>query len=180
SWNSISWGVETVGEYDVEPFGEAVRENLVHALAVLHGAAGLSPLPYELGRHGLHFHKEDPHTTHKDCPGRHMVKADLVAAVLSRISQLHLGDHLVDRPIEPSPPAAPPASSPSSSSSSPKHDVARLQAELNKHGAELVVDGDYGPKTRAAVVRFQQANGLAADGIAGRITVAALEQAIAA
>lgn len=36
------------------------------------------------------------------------------------------------------------------------------------------VDGIYGPRTRAAVVRFQRTNGLVADGIAGPQTLAAL------
>jgi hypothetical protein len=38
----------------------------------------------------------------------------------------------------------------------------------------VVVDGIYGPQTRAAVIRFQRANGLVADGIAGPQTLAAL------
>jgi peptidoglycan hydrolase-like protein with peptidoglycan-binding domain len=37
-----------------------------------------------------------------------------------------------------------------------------------------VADGVYGPKTRAAVRRFQRKNGLAPDGIAGPQTLAAL------
>jgi hypothetical protein len=38
----------------------------------------------------------------------------------------------------------------------------------------VIVDGIYGPQTRAAVIRFQRANGLVADGIAGPQTLAAL------
>lgn len=93
SWNSISWGIETVGEFEREPFTGAVKDNLIAALAILHKAAGLSPLPYELGARGLHFHKEDKGTTHKTCPGRNMVKADLVKAVQAKILALSGGDH---------------------------------------------------------------------------------------
>lgn len=98
SWNSISWGVETVGEFEKDAFDGPIKTNLVAALAVLHSAAGLSPRPYEVGVRGLHFHKEDVRTTHKSCPGRHIVKADLVAAVEQRILALHGGEHEDEQP----------------------------------------------------------------------------------
>jgi uncharacterized protein YgiM (DUF1202 family) len=93
SWNAISWGIETVGEFETDPFTGPVRDNLIAALAILHAAAGLQPRPYELGVRGLHFHKEDRATTHKTCPGRHMVKADLVADVEAKIIAMHGGEH---------------------------------------------------------------------------------------
>lgn len=53
-------------------------------------------------------------------------------------------------------------------------DVANLQKILNAQGANLTVDGQYGPKTQAAVKAYQQANGLTADGIFGPLTSAKL------
>jgi lysozyme family protein len=49
------------------------------------------------------------------------------------------------------------------------HDAAALQAALNKLGCKppLVVDGNLGRRTMAAVRAFQQANGLTVDGLAG-------------
>jgi hypothetical protein len=91
SWNSVSWGVETVGEFEKELFLGPVRDNLIAALAILHSAAGLSPLPYRLGVRGLHFHKEDVATTHKSCPGRNMVKDKLVMDVETEIHRRHPG-----------------------------------------------------------------------------------------
>lgn len=52
--------------------------------------------------------------------------------------------------------------------------VADLQLLLNARGRELVVDGDFGPKTLAAVKAFQEQNGLHPDGIVGIRTWAAL------
>jgi zinc D-Ala-D-Ala carboxypeptidase len=49
-------------------------------------------------------------------------------------------------------------------------DVRQLQirvAGYPGYGAILALDGAFGPATRSAVIRFQQAYGLAADGIAG-------------
>jgi hypothetical protein len=87
SWNAISWGVEMVGEYDEEPFGDRVRDNAIAALASLHSKLGLDP-------RSLRFHKEDPRTTHKDCPGKYVSKNDIVAAVINRIPTPHDGEHL--------------------------------------------------------------------------------------
>ena len=94
SWNAISWGVETVGEFETDPFTGPVRDNLIASLAILHSAAGLAPLPYQIGVHGLHFHREDARTTHRNCPGKNMVKSDLVAAVVAKMAEMHAGDHI--------------------------------------------------------------------------------------
>lgn len=63
-----------------------------------------------------------------------------------------------------------------------EHDTAWLQHALNtlKVGTPLVEDGNYGRRTRAAVVAFQTAHGLDADGLAGPLTAEAIEKAIAA
>lgn len=83
SWNAISWGVEMLGEYSEEPFstgrGALVRDNAIAALAVLSRKIGADAS-------ALRFHKEDPNTTHKDCPGTNVVKADVVARLAAALS----------------------------------------------------------------------------------------------
>lgn len=80
SWNSVSLGMEIVGEYDVEPFAP-VRNNVVSALASLHRRLGLNP-------NTIRFHKEDPRTTHKNCPGKNVIKAELIKAVSADLSSV--------------------------------------------------------------------------------------------
>ena len=85
SWNAISWGVELIGDYDIEPLSDGTRDNAVTALAALHQLAGLDP-------QGLHIHKEDPKTTHTFCPGKNIVKADFIQWITDRMEQNDGGD----------------------------------------------------------------------------------------
>lgn len=52
--------------------------------------------------------------------------------------------------------------------------VRELQRQLNAQGFSLAPDGDFGPATQSAVIRFQVANQLAGDGIVGPKTAMAL------
>jgi zinc D-Ala-D-Ala carboxypeptidase len=57
-------------------------------------------------------------------------------------------------------------------------DVQRLQTRVAGYpgyGRRLVIDGDFGGRTRAAVARFQSAYGLVPDGIAGPRTFAVIQ-----
>jgi peptidoglycan hydrolase-like protein with peptidoglycan-binding domain len=57
--------------------------------------------------------------------------------------------------------------------------VSQLQQALASAGYEPgSVDGSYGKQTEAAVTAFQQDNGLAADGVVGPETAAALNSAL--
>ena len=54
--------------------------------------------------------------------------------------------------------------------------VSELQQLLNAKGINITVDGVFGNATRAAVVQFQQQNGLVVDGIVGTQTWQALRR----
>lgn len=80
SYNSSSWGVEMLGDYETESFtsglGLSVSQNASAAVAILARTLGWSDV--NGGR--LILHKEDPATTH-DCPGKNVIKADFVGQV---------------------------------------------------------------------------------------------------
>jgi len=57
--------------------------------------------------------------------------------------------------------------------------VKTLQVKLTKLGYALVADGDFGPKTEAAVKDFQSKIGLTVDGVVGPVTQKALDTKIA-
>ena len=70
SWNGVSWGIETLGDYSTEAFTDPIHEHLVACLATLHAV-----VPLDVSN--LHFHKEDPLTTHI-CPGVNLNKVALI------------------------------------------------------------------------------------------------------
>jgi hypothetical protein len=90
-WNHLTLGIEMIGDYATEAFnsgaGAQVRDNAVAAMAILHRRLSLRPDQYCMGVRGLHFHKECSRD-HHDCPGRNVVKADVVARVLAKMEAL--------------------------------------------------------------------------------------------
>jgi|SRR5205085_7759315 len=86
SWNAISWGVELVGDYSTEEFDPSVQANAASALAALHALAGIDP-------DALMLHKEDPRTTHKNCPGKNIAKSDVITFVLAVLADQFPGEH---------------------------------------------------------------------------------------
>ena len=85
-------------------------------------------------------------------------------------------------PTQTAAPTASPSLSPSASASEGESTVAfdkQIQEELNAVGCHSgAVDGIMGPETDAALVRFQEAEGLEVDGELGPETEAALKKAV--
>lgn len=97
-----------------------------------------------------------PHSAFKstNCPG------DAIRAWLPELER--------PLPTPPSAPVAPPvhvtATLPVLGLAASGKPVRKLQGLLVAHGHTITVDGDFGPNTRAALVRHQDAHGLPADG----------------
>ncbi|HEY6994840.1 MAG TPA: N-acetylmuramoyl-L-alanine amidase [Xanthobacteraceae bacterium] len=100
SFNATHFGIEMVGDYAQEAFnsgdGAKVRDNAVFLMALLCRKFGWSPGDV------IKLHKEDPRTDH-DCPGKNVVKADVVARVKMQLDQL--GGASVSMPATPTTPA---------------------------------------------------------------------------
>lgn len=93
SWNKLSIGIEMLGDFEKEPFvtgrGALVRSNTVAAIATLSAVLGIDPGTMKL-------HKEDPKTSHKTCPGKHVNKALVIASVRELLSERHRGEHSIE------------------------------------------------------------------------------------
>jgi hypothetical protein len=88
----------------------------------------------------------------------------------------HLAFFSIDPLLRSDTEPAPPSAHPTLKLGSTGPDVAELQRILNAHsGAQLVVDGKFGPVTALAVQALQRRAGLDADGIVGPKTWQVLE-----
>lgn len=67
SYNAAYWGMELVGDFRSQEFPKAQRAAAVSAIAALFEMLGREP-----DDKTFVFHKEDPRTTHKDCPGKNI------------------------------------------------------------------------------------------------------------
>jgi hypothetical protein len=80
SYNSTAWGVEMLGNYQVEAFdtglGAQVADNAQHAIACLAQIQG-----WKTVTNTMILHKEDPKTTHKTCPGKNVSKTVFINRV---------------------------------------------------------------------------------------------------
>jgi hypothetical protein len=81
SWNNKSFGVTMIGNYNVEPLDTEVRDNTVQAVAILSAAL-------KLKADSLRLHRDDSLTSSSDCPGKNVVRNDIIRLVEASISKL--------------------------------------------------------------------------------------------
>lgn len=67
SYNKSYWGIEIIGNYDIETLPIEMRKLAVGAAAELFRALGV-----KASNINFRFHGEDPKTTHKACPGKNL------------------------------------------------------------------------------------------------------------
>jgi hypothetical protein len=87
------------------------------------------------------------------------------------VQRVRLGPATPPRPAPPTPPSGRPTLRAGSKGPAVSDLQTRLNRWLQGRGmALLTVDGDFGPRTHAAVLAFQRANDLAVDGVVGPMT----------
>lgn len=158
SWNEVSWGVETVGDWNTETIPTSLYQNAVVALAALHRKISQSPST-------MRFHREDPLTTHKVCPGSNLQKGPLVEAVGARLVAAGSGSPQSDFG-DVTGGSSSTASRPVLRQGDSGQAVMDLQRELGMTSLGFGL-GKFGPRTKAAVIAFQKSQGLAPDGVVG-------------
>ena len=171
-WNRLTFGIEMVGNFEIggdDPTtgdGAKVIANAVYALAILARKLDWNVGTIVRGVGGLHFHRDCLRDGHP-CPGSRVNKADILSRVLVEMAALcGEGARAAAAPVVPVS-CAPAVDTP-----------AWVQMRLNQLGAHppLVVDGDLGPASRAAIESFQLNRDLNVDGVAGPETLAALHR----
>lgn len=89
SYNSTYWGIEMVGDFNIDPFPDIMRQSAVTAMAWLYRMIG-RPATDD----NFHFHKEDPRTTHKSCPGKNVgLKSQWIKDIDDAMAAIDSGDH---------------------------------------------------------------------------------------
>lgn len=78
SWNLNSIGIMMVGNYEVEPLDDNVRDNTVQAVAILDATMKVDATT-------LRLHREDPKTS-KNCPGKNIDKGEMIRRVQALLS----------------------------------------------------------------------------------------------
>lgn len=180
SWMAVECEGFTTGNRLHRPGWESLTPQQVDAVARLLARAHQQyGVPFVLATgpdsRGLGYHSMGGAAWgHRDCPGPPIIgqRADIIARARALAG-------LPDTTPAPHPAVADwtrriIVALPTLQRGATGQDVKRAQALVLATGRAVAVDGVYGPKTQAAVVAFQRAGRLTADGITGRQTWAEL------
>jgi hypothetical protein len=194
-WNAVSkhvpkglgpykcWGDSCVAAYRIDHLDEVGKSNWTWTRACYEGELYNGFGPRAHGRrtgylwswssnyppHGGKYvgdNRWSPTATDQQCG-----MVPMMAALLKLDASLALADAFPAPAAVPEPPLALP-------DVFARRTTRNLQTVLNRLGANppITVDGSYGRETKRAVIAFQQSHGLEADGIAGPVTWAAIDQ----
>jgi peptidoglycan hydrolase-like protein with peptidoglycan-binding domain len=179
-WNDSSTGKGLIGQFDWLAKNGITKENLIEARvrSYQNTGGGIEAPGLDLNKNGT--------TTLSEVRADQGRRMDEIVKVLNARGASTAGtppssgSGYTPPPSTQAPVAAPPTAAPSGvellAQGAKGPQVSQLQAALNKAGANppLEVDGDFGPRTEAAVKQFQERSGLKADGIYGPQTAARL------
>jgi hypothetical protein len=89
SFNTTHWGIELVGDYAKEIMPPELRHNAVVAIALLYAMLGHIP-----SATNFYFHKDDPRTSHKGCPGKNAGPKDAwIKEVREAMASINFDEH---------------------------------------------------------------------------------------
>jgi peptidoglycan hydrolase-like protein with peptidoglycan-binding domain len=179
-WNDSSTGKGLLGQFDWLAKNGITKDNLIEARvrSYQNTGGGIEAPGLDLNRNGT--------TTLDEVRADQGRRMDEIVKVLNARGASTPGPAPTGEsgytpvPTSQAPVATPPPSAASAvdllALGAEGPEVSRLQQALNTAGAQppLEVDGDFGPRTEAAVKQFQERSGLQADGIHGPKTAALL------
>lgn len=180
AWTQAAGNTDYISVENEGRGGDALADGqitrIAEILAWLHRIYGVPiQAANKPGERGLGWHGMGGSAwgSHYDCPG---------SAVLAQFPEILKRAAAMVAPAEVQPPKPTPPPSPALArnlyfrrqSYMSGADVKLLQSKLNGKGANLGVDGSFGPKTLSAVKNFQQKHGLEVDGIVGPVTWSSL------
>lgn len=88
SFNATHWGIECVGNFNLEPFDGPRRDLTIGVLAAMCEVRGLDP-------RAINLHRDDLFG-HQDCPGRYVSRTDVRDRVVAAMNAVDTNGHQVE------------------------------------------------------------------------------------
>lgn len=129
-WNATRFGIEMAGEYNTESFndgdGAMVRDLALQWVAALNNRFGFKA-------EDITFHVECKRDNH-DCPGKHVVKPDVIARVKQYMTGALPTPPIITPPAPPAPAPTPPAPEPTKPASTARPILFQVRGRMSTFG----------------------------------------------